>query len=239
MIKPFQNPVFAALDVATLSEAQALARSLRAHCGGLKLGLEFFSAAGSDGLRAMVDEGLPVFADLKFHDIPNTVAGAVRAISRIGVTIVNVHAAGGVAMMEAARKAAEDAAGPSRPLVIGVTVLTSLDEDDLRSVGVNSPVRDQVLRLAGLAQRAGLDGVVCSPHEITALRQAMGPSFKLIVPGLRPQGADVSDQKRVMTPEDAYRLGADVLVIGRPITAAADPARAAAQIAQSLASLAA
>jgi orotidine-5'-phosphate decarboxylase len=230
----FQNPIFAALDTSDLAATQALGRSLAPHCGGLKLGLEFYSAQGPQGFAAMRELGVPVFADLKFHDIPNTVAGAVRAIAKAGVTIVNVHASGGRAMMAAAVKAAEDAAGAARPRVIGVTVLTSLDDADMAATGVRSGAGEQALRLAALAREAGLDGVVCSPHEITAIRRECGPGFLLIVPGVRPAGAALGDQKRVMTPVEAHRLGADILVIGRPITEAADPAIAARAIRDSL-----
>jgi orotidine-5'-phosphate decarboxylase len=173
--------------------------------------------------------GLPIFADLKMHDIPNTVAGGIRAVLPLGVAIVNVHAAGGRTMMKAAADAAA-AAGPNRPKVIAVTVLTSMDETDLNETGVRGTPSDQVVRLAALAQDAGLDGVVCSAHEIAPLRKALGPDFMLVVPGIRPADADTGDQKRIMTPAQAIRQGADWLVIGRPITGAADPAAAARAI---------
>jgi orotidine-5'-phosphate decarboxylase len=197
--------------------------------GGLKLGLEFFNANGPQGVAKLAEVGLPVFADLKLHDIPNTVAGGIRAVLPLGVSIVNVHASGGAAMMKAAADAAATA-GAKRPKVIAVTVLTSLDASDLAAAGVNSSPADQVLRLAKLAKASGIDGVVCSAHEIEPLRATLGPDFMLIVPGIRPAGASVGDQKRVMTPRDAVRLGADILVIGRPITEAADPAAAARAI---------
>ncbi len=228
------NPVFVALDTVDLDRALAWATSVREHVGGVKLGMEFVNAQGPAGIARIVDTGAPVFLDLKFHDIPNTVAGAVRAVSGLGVAILNVHASGGRAMMQAALAAAEETAGTGRPLVIGVTVLTSLDDSDLEDVGQATPARLQVERLARLTQASGLDGVVCSPQEIAALRATCGSDFSLIVPGIRPAGAATGDQKRIMTPRQACDLGADVLVIGRPITQAADPAAAAAAIAEEL-----
>lgn len=226
------NPIYVALDTTDLDYARQLAERVRPHVGGLKLGLEFFSAHGPDGVRAFADFGLPIFLDLKFHDIPNTVAGAVRAVAGLGAGIVNLHAAGGSAMMKAALEAAR-AANP-KTKVIAVTVLTSLSDDDLIAVGQTPPARDQVLRLAGLTKDCGLDGVVCSALEITALRAALGPDFMLVVPGIRPAGSDIGDQRRVMGPAEALAAGADILVIGRPITGASDPAAAARDIALSL-----
>ena len=228
-----QNPILCALDTVDLDEAIGLGRMLKPHVGGLKLGMAFFYAHGPQGFQRIAETGLPIFLDLKLHDIPNTVAGGLRAVLPLKPFIVNVHASGGVAMMQAARKAVDEAGG-ARPLVIGVTVLTSLDEDDLAQAGVQGSAGDQVRRLAANAQEAGLDGVVCSAHEIEALRRDCGPSFKLIVPGIRPAGADVGDQKRIMTPVDALSQGADFLVIGRPITEASNPAAAAAAIAADL-----
>src|SRR3984885_10852545 len=210
------NPVYVALDTTDLDYARGLAERLRGSVGGLKLGLEFFSANGPDGVRVFTDMGLPIFLDLKFHDIPNTVAGACRAAAGLGVSILNVHAQGGAAMMRAAVEAAKSAAPATR--VIAVTMLTSLSDEDLPSVGLVPPVGDQVLRLAALAQQCGLDGVVCSAHEITRLRAELGPDFLLVVPGIRPAGAAVGDQRRVMGPTQACKAGADILVIGRPIT---------------------
>ena len=224
------NPIFCAIDTPDLDHALGLGDTIRPHIGGLKVGLEFFNHQGPDGLRKIINIGAPVFADLKFHDIPNTVAGAVRAIAPLGVSILNVHAGGGSAMMRAALTAAEDSAGSARPLIIGVTVLTSLNQSDLEQQGVTGSSSDQVRRLAGLTQAAGLDGVVCSAHEIEVLRSDCGPDFKLIVPGIRPTGSSVDDQKRIMTPPEAVQAGADVLVIGRPITKADDPANAARAI---------
>ena len=228
-----ENPVFVALDTADLDQAVAWADAVRPCVGGVKLGLEFFNSNGPDGVRQIVDLGLPVFLDLKFHDIPNTVAGAVRAVAGLGVAIVNVHASGGAAMLAAATAAAAEH-GDNRPLVIAVTVLTSLDGDDLAGVGQMGPPASQVERLARLAQSCGLDGVVCSPAEIAVLRLACDTGFNLIVPGIRPAWASSGDQKRIMTPRQARDLGADILVIGRPITGSDDPAAAAARIAEEL-----
>ncbi len=229
------NPVFVALDTPDIAQALAWSEALRGHVGGVKTGLEFFSANGADGVRRIVELGLPLFLDLKFHDIPNTVAGAVRAVAGLGTAIVNVHASGGPAMLDAAREAAEQAGGSSRPLVIAVTVLTSMDDGDLGAVGQNGPAQEQVVRLARLSREHGLDGVVCSPAEIEPIRAACGDDFKLIVPGIRPEWAATGDQKRVTTPRQARERGADVLVIGRPITGANDPATAAMRIAAELA----
>lgn len=226
------NPVYVALDTTDLDYARQLAERVRGSVGGLKLGLEFFSAHGPDGVRAFEGCGLPIFLDLKFHDIPNTVAGACRAAAQLGVSIMNVHAQGGAAMMRAAVDAARSVSPSTR--VIAVTMLTSLSDEDLPSVGLVPPVADHVLRLAALAQQCGLDGVVCSAHEITRLRRELGPDFLLVVPGIRPAGAAVGDQRRVMGPAEARDAGADILVIGRPITGAAEPALAARDIAQSL-----
>jgi orotidine-5'-phosphate decarboxylase len=226
------NPIYVALDTPDLEYARNLAARVAPHVGGLKLGMEFLAANGPQGIRAFEDFGLPIFADTKFHDIPNTVAGAVRATAGLGVHIVNVHAAGGPAMLRAAREAAQ-AVNPSTR-VIAVTVLTSLDDGDLVAVGQVPPARDQVVRLATLTRDCGLDGVVCSAHEIAPLRAALGPDFLLIVPGIRPAGSAVGDQRRVMGPKEARDAGASILVIGRPITAAADPGEAARAIAESL-----
>jgi len=230
-----KNPVFVALDTPDLNQALALAAAVKPYVGGLKAGFEFLTALGPSALRALVATGLPVFADTKFHDIPNTVGAASREIARLGVTVFNIHASGGEAMMRAA--ATEARAVNPKVRIIAVTVLTSLDDADLEAVGQRGPAADQVVRLAELAQKSGLDGVVCSSREIAALRRTCGPDFQLVVPGIRPAGGDLGDQKRVMTPTEAARAGADILVIGRPITAAADPAAAARAIAEELALL--
>ncbi len=224
--------VLVALDTPDLARAAALARAVTGLVGGVKLGKEFFTAQGPDGVRAVAG-GERLFLDLKFHDIPNTVAGAVRAAVHLRPFMLNVHAVGGRAMMqaaaEAAREAAEDAEVP-RPLVLGVTVLTSLDDADLTETGQQGPASELVLRLAKLAQDSGLDGVVCSPREIALLREACGSGFALVVPGIRPAWATAGDQKRVTTPAEALGAGADFLVIGRPITGAEDPPAAARRV---------
>lgn len=215
-----------------MTQAKAWASAVGPHCGLVKLGLEFFLAHGAAGYRAIA--GRPVFLDLKLHDIPNTVAGGVRAVLPLAPRLLTLHAAGGAAMIAAARQAAE-AAGPARPLLLAVTVLTSLDEAALASIGVAGTPAEQVVRLARLAVAAGADGIVCSPLEVAAVRAALGPGPKLVVPGIRPAGAAIGDQARVMTPAEAVSAGADWIVVGRPITAAADPAAAAAAIAAEIA----
>ncbi|WP_417814883.1 orotidine-5'-phosphate decarboxylase [Thalassospira alkalitolerans] len=232
-----QDRIFCAIDTTDLARAIDLASSLSGVIGGAKLGKEFFAAHGPQGVREVAKAGLPIFLDVKYHDIPNTVAGAVRAVTPLGLKIVNVHATGGVDMMkravEAAREAA-DKAGVATPWVIAVTILTSLDQGDLDDVGLNGPISDRVVKLAELTKKAGLDGVVCSAQEITAVRSACGPGFKLITPGIRPNWASGDDQKRIVTPRDAVAMGADVLVIGRPITKADDPVAAAKRIVKEL-----
>ncbi|MEM9440802.1 MAG: orotidine-5'-phosphate decarboxylase [Pseudomonadota bacterium] len=221
------SPVFCAIDRADLSGALLLARSLHTSpIGGLKVGLEFMTANGPSGVRSIVDLGLPVFLDLKFHDIPNTVAGAVRAAADLGVTMLTLHLQGGPAMLWAAADAVKDL-GPRRPLLLGVSVLTSMDDKDLTMIGVESTTEAQVLRLAGLARKTGMDGMICSPREIAPIREAFGQSLKLVVPGIRPAGSAAGDQKRTMTPGEAVKAGADYLVIGRPITGAGSPRAAA------------
>jgi len=234
-VKP-SDRIFVALDTVDLDRALALGRGLQGLVGGVKLGKEFFTALGPAGVRAVGDLGLPVFLDLKFHDIPATVAGAVRAALPLNPFMLNVHASGGAAMMRAAADAAADTVpgAPERPLVLAVTVLTSLGDEDLAATGIPGDAASQVLRLAELAKQSGLDGVVCSAREAEALRAALGPDFKLVVPGIRPDWASADDQKRITTPADAVAKGADYLVIGRPITAAQDPADAARRIAGEL-----
>ena len=220
--------IFCALDRPDLDGALALGRSLVGAVDGLKVGLEFVTANGPDGVRRIVDIGLPVFLDLKFHDIPNTVARAVRAAGSLGIAMLTLHVAGGPAMLCAAVAAARGLDAP--PWLLGVTVLTSVDDRDLAAIGVGGSAADQVLRLADLGQAAGLDGVICSPHEIETLRRRLGGAFKLVVPGIRPHGSATDDQKRTMSPKEAATLGADALVIGRPITQAGDPRAAARAI---------
>ncbi len=229
------NPILVALDVATAREALAIADALRGTVGGYKVGNQLFTAEGPDIVRALTMRGDRVFLDLKYHDIPNTVAGAVGSASRLGAWMVNVHASGGPAMMTAAKDAADKAAasGQTRPIVIGVTVLTSMDAATLRMVGVDKSPLDQVVYLARMAQDAGLDGVVASPLETAAIRAACGPDFVIVTPGIRggAAGDAKNDQSRTMTPDEAMRAGASYLVVGRPITGAAAPREAAQQIA--------
>jgi orotidine-5'-phosphate decarboxylase len=229
-----KDRLYVALDTADLGRAVGLARALQGVAGGVKLGKEFFTAHGPSGVTQVAEAGLPVFLDLKFHDIPNTVAGAVRSALKLKLSMLNVHASGGSAMMTAAARAAAEA-GAGRPLMLAVTVLTSLDDADLASVGVSSGAAQQVLRLATLARDAGIDGVVCSPREAAALRAALGDAFVLVVPGVRPAWAGADDQKRITTPAEAIRQGAHYLVVGRPITGADDPAAAARRVVEEIA----
>jgi orotidine-5'-phosphate decarboxylase len=226
------NRILVALDVDSRAKALALADTLRGTVAGYKIGKQLFTAEGPDVVRALTARGDRVFLDLKFHDIPNTVAGAVSSAVSTGAWMVNVHASGGSAMMRAAAgaaRAAADAAATARPLVIGVTVLTSMDDAALAEVGASRSVMEQAVHLATLARAAGLDGVVASPQEIAAIRTACGPDFLIVTPGIRPAGqAGTDDQARTLTPAEAVAAGATYLVIGRPITAAADP-RAAAE----------
>jgi orotidine-5'-phosphate decarboxylase len=215
------NPIFCAIDRRDLDGAVTLARDLAGLIGGVKLGLEFFTAQGPDGVRAVAGTGLPVFLDLKLHDIPNTVAGAVRSAASLGARYLTLHASGGPAMLEAAAAAA--AVVPDPPRLLAITVLTSLDREDLARVGVRSDVLDQALLLASLALSSGIDGVVCSPLEVGQLRAALGADPLIAVPGIRPAESGAGDQKRVTTPAAAIAAGADLLVIGRPITGAPDP----------------
>ena len=231
MVSALANPIFCAVDRPDLEGTLALARALAVHVGGIKLGLEFFTAQGPRGVEAVARIGLPIFLDLKLHDIPNTVAGAVRQVAKLGVAMLTVHAAGGRAMLEAAVTAA--AAVDTPPMLLGVTVLTSLDDADLAEIGVDSALGEQALRLGRLAVSAGVGGLVCSPFEIAPLRRALGSAPRVVVPGIRPAYAG-DDQKRVMGPAEALALGADILVIGRPITRAPVPAEAAAGIAHKL-----
>ncbi|QQP90758.1 orotidine-5'-phosphate decarboxylase [Skermanella sp. TT6] len=222
--------IFVSIDTPEIDAARDLAERLTGFVGGVKLGLEFFCGQGPSGIRAVMGGvRLPLFLDLKLHDIPNTVAAAVRAVLPLQPTFLTIHTGGGPAMMRAAAEAASMTDLP-RPRLLGVTVLTSLDDDDLVAVGQGVPVLDQARRLAALARSSGLDGVICSPAEVAALRAECGDDFVLMVPGIRPAGSAVGDQKRVMTPRDAVEQGADFLVIGRPITQAPDPAEAARAI---------
>jgi len=221
-----------AIDTADPDRAAALAAALAPCCGALKLGLELFAAEGPRAARAM-GAVAPVFLDLKLHDIPNTVAGAVRALLPLKPAMLTLHAAGGPAMLAAAREAAEKA-GAARPILLAVTVLTSMDAAALAETGVAGGPVQQVLRLARIALAAGADGLVCSPQEVARIRDAFGAAPLLVVPGVRPAGHAAGDQARVATPAEAVAAGADWIVVGRPITGAADPAAAARVIAESL-----
>jgi len=220
------NPILCAIDLADPAKARNLVRELKGAVGGIKLGLEFFAANGPRAVRD-VAQGLPLFLDLKLHDIPNTVSGAVKAAASLEPTFLTVHCGGGRAMMQAAAEAAKQTARKARMKLLGVTVLTSLDERDLEAVGQKGPTGEQVKRLALLAKESGLDGIVCSPHEVAELRQLVGPDFLLVVPGIRVGSLGHGDQKRVMGPRDAVHAGADYLVIGRPITGSPSPPAAA------------
>ncbi|MBW8370503.1 MAG: orotidine-5'-phosphate decarboxylase [Thiobacillus sp.] len=222
------HKIIVALDFPDAASALALVDRLDPALCRLKVGKELFTVAGPDLVRALVARGFEVFLDLKFHDIPNTVAAACRAAAGLGVWMLNVHASGGRRMMSAAHEALADL--PQRPLLIAVTVLTSMSAEDLGEVGISAAPADQVLRLARLTQACKFDGVVCSAQEAAMLRVDLGADFRLVTPGIRPAGSEVGDQRRVMTPVEALRAGATDLVSGRPITAAADPLAALKQI---------
>ena len=219
-----RSPIFVAIDTPDLERAKAIATRVRNHVGGLKLGLEFFCANGRHGVREMAELDLPIFLDLKLHDIPNTVGKAMQALRPLEPAVLTVHAAGGRAMMEDAK-----AAAPSGTKVVAVTVLTSLDDSDLASIGLAADPHSQVQRLTTLAREAGLDGVVCSGNEVAAAKKLWPDGF-FVVPGVRPADGHAGDQKRVMTPRKALDAGASILVVGRPITQAEDPDLAARAI---------
>lgn len=219
-----RSPIYVAIDTPDLDRAKEIATRVRHHVGGIKLGLEFFSANGRAGIREMAALDLPIFLDLKFHDIPNTVAKAIQALRPLAPAILTVHAAGGRAMMEDAK-----AAAPTGTKVVGVTVLTSLDESDLSSVGYQGNPHEQVMRLTELARASGLDGVVCSGAEVAEAKKLWPDGF-FVVPGVRPLNGAATDQKRVVTPRQALDSGASILVVGRPITQAEDPDTAARAI---------
>lgn len=238
-LSPARYPkIYCAIDVADFDRARTLSSTLTPLGCGLKLGMEFYNQFGPDGVKRIKDAcpDASIFLDLKFHDIPNTVAGAVRAVSTLGVDFINVHAIGGSEMMRAARDALlhNNTSKTHHPKILAVTVLTSSNQDTLNETGIGGTPETQVVRLAELTHAAGLAGVVCSAHEIKLLRSKLPENFVLMVPGIRPAGSDVGDQKRIMTPKDALDLGATHLVIGRPITGAENPASAFEDIIRSL-----
>jgi orotidine-5'-phosphate decarboxylase len=235
------NPIICAIDTTDVDKAKSFINSVLPYVGCIKLGLEFFVHNGIEGVKKVIPEKTPLFLDLKFHDIPNTVAGAIHALSELNIFMTTIHISGGEAMIRAALEAARKL--PSSPNVIGVTVLTSLEESDIKQLlrrgfrdneEVNLTIKEYADNLARMALIYGLDGAVCSPHEIEVIRATCGNDFKLVVPGIRPEGSASGDQKRVMTPKEAIEKGADYLVIGRPITEAKDPAQAAKDILASL-----
>ena len=232
-----KNPIIVALDLPDAASALRLADRLTSVVGAFKIGKELFTASGPDIVRQFRAAGASVFLDLKFHDIPHTVAKAVEAATRLDVQMLTIHTSGGLAMMQAAEKAAQETARQldrPAPLVLGVTVLTSMDAHDLAQTGVNSTPAEQVMLLAQLAAQSGLRGLVCSPQEITALRKVLPSTMQLVTPGIRPAGSEMGDQKRTLTPKEAITAGANALVIGRPITGATNPQAAAQSILDSL-----
>lgn len=236
-----KNRICLALDVDDSQRAITIANSLKDHVGLFKIGSELFTAAGSKIVEEIVSLGAPVFLDLKFHDIPNTVARVARVVTRLGVSMFNIHAAGGAEMIKAAVEAAQDEAtqkGFTPPLVLAVTVLTSINDNILqRELLINMPVENFVQHLAIMAQKNGADGVVASPREVHTIREACGEEFRIVTPGVRPVGSSAGDQKRFTTPSMAIKRGSDLVVIGRPILAAADPVSAAKKIAKEIASI--
>ena len=227
-----QSPILVALDYPSQAQVLALAQQLDPSLCRLKVGKELFTRSGPQVVEALQAQGFEVFLDLKFHDIPNTTAMAVKAAAELGVWMVNVHCSGGLRMMAACREVLEQHQG-NKPLLIGVTVLTSMEQSDLAGIGLDVAPQTQVLRLAGLAAEAGLDGLVCSAQEAPALKAAQ-PALQLVTPGIRPAGSAADDQRRILTPQQALAAGSDYLVIGRPITQAADPAAALREIVASL-----
>ena len=238
MNKPARDRIIIPLDVSSAEEAAGIVTRLKGRVGMFKVGLQLYTAAGPDAVRRITGLGERVFLDLKLHDIPNTVARTAAEAARLGVAMLDFHLGGGARMVTAAREAV-DAAGlraEDRPILLGITVLTSFDQDDLRSVGVSDMVEDQVTRLARLGLAAGLDGVVASPHEVAAIRAACGQEFVIVTPGIRPAGASRGDQRRVMTPGEAIAAGSDYLVIGRPILESADPVAAVEEVVREISS---
>lgn len=229
MIKVFRNPIMLAIDTSSLDEAKSLAVKLKDNIGGIKLGMEFFNSFGPSGIKAIKDFDIPIFLDLKLHDIPATVYKTITTLLKLEPAIINVHASGGKEMMMAAAKALKDS-GNKNTKIIAVTILTSLDDNDLYEIGFSGTSNELVLRLAKLTQESGLDGIVCSAKEISTIRENIGSDFMLVVPGIRTKEDNADDQKRIMTPKEAILLGADLLVIGRPITKAKDEILASKEI---------
>ena len=222
MNKIFKNPIILALDINSLTKAQSILSDLKSHIGGVKLGMEFFNSFGPDGVREISKLGIPIFLDLKLHDIPITVYKTIKTLMELDIAIINVHSSGGRNMLEAAAKARSEFKDKPTKL-IAVTVLTSLDNNDIEEIGYKDNSEDLVLRLASLAKDSGLDGVVCSAKEISLIKSKLGKNFILVVPGIRLEKDNKNDQKRVMSPKKAINAGADLLVIGRPITDSKDP----------------
>ena len=233
MIKVFRNPIMLAIDTSSLDEAKSLAVKLKDNIGGIKLGMECFNSFGPSGIKAIKDFDIPIFLDLKLHDIPATVYKTITTLLKLEPAIINVHASGGKEMMMAAAKALKDS-GNKNTKIIAVTILTSLDDNDLYEIGFSGTSNELVLRLAKLAQESGLDGIVCSAKEISTIRENIGSDFMLVVPGIRTKEDNADDQKRIMTPKEAILLGADLLVIGRPITKAKDEILASKEILEQL-----
>ena len=233
MNKVFPNPIMLALDTSSLDEAKFLALKLKDHIGGIKLGMEFFNSFGPSGIKAIKEFNIPIFLDLKLHDIPITVYKTITTLLALEPAIINVHASGGKEMMLAASKALKDS-GNKNTKIIAVTILTSLDDNDLHEIGFSGISNELVLKQAILAKESGLDGIVCSAKEISTIRENIGTNFMLVVPGIRPEKDNANDQKRIMTPKEAILLGADLLVIGRPITEARDQILASKEILEQL-----
>ena len=232
MSKVFLNPIIVAIDKNSETEAYQLSKELIGNIGAIKLGLEYFDTYGPDGIKKIQSLGIPIFLDLKIHDIPQTVKKTIDTLSSLRPAILNIHALGGKNMMEYALKAISK--NSPETYLIAVTILTSLDDNDLQIMGINIPTKNLVSNLAKLAKESGLSGVVCSSQEIKMVRETCGKNFKIIVPGIRPKGSDKNDQKRTMTPKEAISLGADHLVIGRPITDSNDPKNAVIEIINSI-----
>ena len=233
MNKVFPNPIMLALDTSSLDEAKSTALKLKDHIGGIKLGMEVFNSFGPSGIKAIKEFNIPIFLDLKLHDIPITVYKTITTLLALEPAIINVHASGGKEMMLAASKALKDS-GNKNTKIIAVTILTSLDDNDLHEIGFSETSNELVLKQAILAKESGLDGIVCSAKEISTIRENIGTNFMLVVPGIRPEKDNANDQKRIMTPKEAILLGADLLVIGRPITEARDQILASKEILEQL-----